>query len=212
MNVALTSYLLTLAMFIPASGRIADRFGSRTVFRAGDRVVHAGLHRLRPGTEPGVPGGGAHAAGRRRGDDVAGRAAGAAARGVQGRTGAGDGLADDPGDDRPDRRPAGRRVPGHLPVLALDLLHQRADRPGRDRAGDALHRGDARDHAQPVRPARPAAGRHRAVLPDVRPRDGQPRRRLALAHAGAGGGGRRVGRCCTRCMPGGIRGRCWISG
>jgi len=34
MNVALTSYLLTLAMFIPASGRIADRFGSRTVFRA----------------------------------------------------------------------------------------------------------------------------------------------------------------------------------
>ena len=34
MNVALTSYLLSLAMFIPASGRIADRFGSRTVFRA----------------------------------------------------------------------------------------------------------------------------------------------------------------------------------
>ncbi len=33
MNIALTSYLLTLAMFIPASGRIADRFGSRTVFR-----------------------------------------------------------------------------------------------------------------------------------------------------------------------------------
>lgn len=34
MNVALTSYLLTLAMFIPASGKFADRFGSRTVFRA----------------------------------------------------------------------------------------------------------------------------------------------------------------------------------
>jgi EmrB/QacA subfamily drug resistance transporter len=34
MNVALTAYLLTLAMFIPASGKIADRFGSRTVFRA----------------------------------------------------------------------------------------------------------------------------------------------------------------------------------
>src|SRR4051794_27278967 len=34
MNVALTSYLLTLAMFIPASGRIADRFGSKSVFRA----------------------------------------------------------------------------------------------------------------------------------------------------------------------------------
>jgi EmrB/QacA subfamily drug resistance transporter len=34
MNVALTCYLLTLAMFIPASGRMADRFGSKTVFRA----------------------------------------------------------------------------------------------------------------------------------------------------------------------------------
>ncbi len=33
MNVALTSYLLSLAIFIPASGRFADRLGSRTVFR-----------------------------------------------------------------------------------------------------------------------------------------------------------------------------------
>ncbi|KQM13330.1 MDR family MFS transporter [Novosphingobium sp. Leaf2] len=33
MSVALTSYLLALAIFIPASGTIADRFGSRTVFR-----------------------------------------------------------------------------------------------------------------------------------------------------------------------------------
>ena len=30
---ALTSYLLALAIFIPASGRVADRFGSKTVFR-----------------------------------------------------------------------------------------------------------------------------------------------------------------------------------
>jgi EmrB/QacA subfamily drug resistance transporter len=34
MNVALTSYLLSLAVFIPVSGKVADRFGSRTVFRA----------------------------------------------------------------------------------------------------------------------------------------------------------------------------------
>ncbi len=34
MSVALTSYLLSLAVFIPASGRAADRFGARTVFRA----------------------------------------------------------------------------------------------------------------------------------------------------------------------------------
>ena len=33
MNVALTSYLLSLTVFIPASGWIADRYGSRSVFR-----------------------------------------------------------------------------------------------------------------------------------------------------------------------------------
>jgi len=32
MSVALTSYLLSLAVLIPASGHIADRFGARTVF------------------------------------------------------------------------------------------------------------------------------------------------------------------------------------
>ncbi len=34
MSVALTSYLLSLAVLIPASGGIADRFGARTVFSA----------------------------------------------------------------------------------------------------------------------------------------------------------------------------------
>jgi EmrB/QacA subfamily drug resistance transporter len=34
MNVALTAYLLSLAVFIPVSGRVADRFGTCTVFRA----------------------------------------------------------------------------------------------------------------------------------------------------------------------------------
>jgi EmrB/QacA subfamily drug resistance transporter len=33
MNVALTSYLLSLAVFIPASGWIADRYGAKQVFR-----------------------------------------------------------------------------------------------------------------------------------------------------------------------------------
>ncbi|MBV9218166.1 MAG: MFS transporter [Methylobacteriaceae bacterium] len=33
MSVALTSYLLSLAVLIPASGKISDRYGSRTVFR-----------------------------------------------------------------------------------------------------------------------------------------------------------------------------------
>ncbi len=34
MSVALTSYMLSLAVFIPASGKIADRFGTRPVFCA----------------------------------------------------------------------------------------------------------------------------------------------------------------------------------
>src|ERR1700733_12258925 len=33
MNVALTSYLLSLAVFIPASGWIADRYGTRNILR-----------------------------------------------------------------------------------------------------------------------------------------------------------------------------------
>ncbi len=42
MNVALTSYLLSLAVFIPASGWMADRFGARVVFRAAIAVFTVG--------------------------------------------------------------------------------------------------------------------------------------------------------------------------
>ena len=34
LKLALTSYLISLAIFIPASGWAADRFGARTIFRA----------------------------------------------------------------------------------------------------------------------------------------------------------------------------------
>ncbi len=39
---ALTAYLLALAIFIPASGRLADRFGSKTVFRLAILLFMAG--------------------------------------------------------------------------------------------------------------------------------------------------------------------------
>jgi len=42
MNVALTSYLFALALFVPASGWMADRFGTRTVFRAAIAVFTFG--------------------------------------------------------------------------------------------------------------------------------------------------------------------------
>ena len=42
MNVALTSYMLSLAVFIPASGWMADRFGTRNVFRIAIAVFTLG--------------------------------------------------------------------------------------------------------------------------------------------------------------------------
>jgi EmrB/QacA subfamily drug resistance transporter len=42
LKLAITSYLLSLAIFIPASGWTADRFGARTVFRAAIAVFAIG--------------------------------------------------------------------------------------------------------------------------------------------------------------------------
>src|SRR3954449_2311357 len=42
LKLAVTSYLLSLAVFIPASGWVADRYGTRTVFRAAIAVFTIG--------------------------------------------------------------------------------------------------------------------------------------------------------------------------
>src|ERR1041385_2089533 len=42
LSIALTSYLISLAVFIPVSGRIADRFGARTVFRSAIEIFLLG--------------------------------------------------------------------------------------------------------------------------------------------------------------------------
>ncbi len=42
LKLAVTSYLLSLAVFIPVSGWTADRFGARTVFRAAIAVFMLG--------------------------------------------------------------------------------------------------------------------------------------------------------------------------
>ena len=47
LKLAITSYLLSLAVFIPASGWTADRFGAAHRVRGRDRRLHAGLDRLR---------------------------------------------------------------------------------------------------------------------------------------------------------------------
>ena len=211
MNVALTSYLLTLAMFIPASGRIADRFGSRSVFRAAIGLFTLGsmLCAQAPTLWALVAARMLQGAGGAMMSPV-GPAGDAACR-VEGGTGAVDGLADGAGDHRSNRRPAGRRLYRHLPVLALDLLHQRPDRHRRHRPGDGVHRRDEGAGTNEIRPARAVAVRHRAGLPDVRNRGRQPRRRLSIGSSrrccgvGAGSGG-----AVYRSMPGTIRGRCWI--
>lgn len=52
MSIALTAYLLALAMFIPASGTMADRFGARQVFRVAIGLFVAGS--LACGLSPGL--------------------------------------------------------------------------------------------------------------------------------------------------------------
>ena len=47
LKLAVTAYLLSLAVFIPVSGWTADRFGARTVFPQRHRGLHARLDRLR---------------------------------------------------------------------------------------------------------------------------------------------------------------------
>ena len=42
LNLALTAYLVSLAVFIPVSGWVADRYGSRRVFAAAIVVFVAG--------------------------------------------------------------------------------------------------------------------------------------------------------------------------
>jgi EmrB/QacA subfamily drug resistance transporter len=53
MSVALTSYLISLAVFVPASGWVADRYGARQVFRAA--IVIFTLGSIMCGVAPSLP-------------------------------------------------------------------------------------------------------------------------------------------------------------
>src|SRR5437870_1184801 len=135
LKLAITSYLLSLAVFIPASGWTADRFGARTVFRAAIAtfvVGSIGCAFASSLSEFVV----AHRAGHGWRDDDAGRKAGAGAFDRQAPAGRRDGVGHDARADRSDHRAAGRRLHHHLRELALDLPDQCADRPDRHRARD----------------------------------------------------------------------------
>ena len=79
LKLAITSYLLALAIFIPASGWTADRFGARNVFRVAIAIFMVGSIGCAFSNSLGRFRGRALPAGHGRRDDVAGRPAGAAA-------------------------------------------------------------------------------------------------------------------------------------
>jgi len=130
LSIALTSYLISLAVFIPVSGRIADRFGARTVFRSA--IVIFLLGSIACANAPSV------------GFLVVARffeGVGGALMMPVGRLVLMRGGGTDPG-------PADRGFHHHLfSFLALDLLHQCAYRPDRHRAGQPVHLQYARRSA-----------------------------------------------------------------
>ena len=100
LKLAVTSYLLSLAVFIPMSGWTADRFGARTVFRAAIAVFVLGSIGCALSGSIAQFVAGPHRAGHGRGDDDAGRPARPGAHHRPPRAGQCDGLGVDPGDDR----------------------------------------------------------------------------------------------------------------
>ena len=139
LKLAVTSYLLALAIFIPASGWTADRFGARNVFRLAIVVFMLGsigcaLRQLARGVRHRP-----HCSGDGRSDDDARWPAHSCPQHRQAAARQRDVARHHSGACRPDMRPAARRLHHHLRVLALDISHQHTDRPCGFGDGDALH-------------------------------------------------------------------------
>ena len=75
LNLVIATYLLSLAVFIPVSGWIADRLGARIVFCSAIAIFTTGSALVRAGAEPADAVGDAGHPGVWRRDDDAGRAA-----------------------------------------------------------------------------------------------------------------------------------------
>ena len=182
LKLAVTSYLVSLAVFIPVSGWVADRVGAVHDLPPGARRVHDRLDRLRVlqlAQPVRVLAGGA---GPGRGHDGAGRPHGGDPHGAEGRAGAGAFLHRHAGADRADAGAAAGRAHRHVRGLALDLLRQHPDRRPRHRAGDAVHPRPQGGDAAPRHQGLPAAG-----VGLRRPDPGH--RHAGAAHRPAGGGG-----------------------
>ena len=168
LKLALTSYLLSLAVFIPLSGWAADRYGARTVFRAaivvftfgsatcGFALVPARLRRL------------THRARHRRRHDGAGGPARHFAHGAQVRADLGPRLAHHSGADGAGDRAAARRLHHHLRLLAVDLLDQHSHRRPRRHPCHVLHPEFPRGGAAAARREGLHPVRHRALRSRLR--------------------------------------------
>ncbi len=151
LKLAVTSYLLALAICIPASGWVADRYGARKVFRIAIGVFVLGSIGCALSALAGGIRAGADHSRHGRSDDDAGRPSHPAAQHRQARSRQCHVAGDHHRPGRPDQRSAARRFHHHLRVLALDFHHQCADRPGRHCPGDALHSGRSRRAARALR-------------------------------------------------------------
>ncbi len=154
-----TAYLVTLAVAMPASGWIGDRFGGRNVLLAAITVFTVGVRAVRPRDLAARTGRVPRAAGARRRDpdprrDDDDHPGVPARRADQGQPGA-----DRPDAARPRARPGDRRRAGRRPVVAVDLLHQPAGRRGRDARRAAVPARRVRAPGRPLRPARLPARR-----------------------------------------------------
>ncbi len=155
LSVAVTAYILSLAVFIPVSGWAADRFGGRTVFRAAIAMFTLGSILC------GLSGNTVELTAARVLQGLGGSMMVPVGRLVLFRSIdkaaliADDGLPAGAGAVRPGARAADRRLHHHLFFLALDFPHQRPARHSRHRAGDdVLRQSEGRRPAAPAGLAR----------------------------------------------------------
>ncbi len=131
MKSVLASYTLSLAVFIPISGWMADRFGTRQVFAQRHWTVYAGLVALRTFQQHSCAGRMPHFARLRRSHDGACRALDDGSDICKIRTNSRDEFRRDPRADWADAWADCRRIDRRVFPLARDFFRERADWPAR---------------------------------------------------------------------------------
>ena len=129
MKAVLASYTLSLAVFIPISGWMADRFGTRRVFASAIGLFTLRVAAVRAVQQHSSAGGVPRNAGHGRSDDGPGGPAHSGALVRQGRSAARDEFRLGSGIGGAHAGPGGGRLDRRLRSLARDLLPQYSHRP-----------------------------------------------------------------------------------